>query len=168
MGRVVCILVTLLWGSAAWAAVPKCRALDARDGALILEIANRSAAECRVMLTAAMKQRRCTRAHHPASFEFESQYDHRGTRGTFVTVSCAAPRPPKPAKLPKCRAVDLETKKTIAEAASTGSAYCVDKLVPKVRKAWCTRARRGKRLEFQARFEHRHVRPKRVAMSCKK
>jgi hypothetical protein len=108
MGRTLCVIVAVLWGgSAAWARTPKCRALDANDGALILEVANRSASKCTALLTAAMKKKRCEHSAKGKQVEFMSHYDHDGVQGKLTAVRCGV------TELPKCRAIDLKTKRTI-------------------------------------------------------
>ena len=154
-------LIALLWSSAASAATPKCRALDANDGALILEVANRSAAKCTAQLDAAMKKRGCTHAHTGKKVEFTSQYDHPGVKGKLTTLTCGV------AELPKCRAIDLKTHSTIAEAAQKSSTRCAALLVTEVKKERCTRAKRGKKIEYKTSFEQRGAKAKRVAVVCK-
>src|SRR5262245_14415767 len=101
MRKTLCVLVTVMGvGASAWAAAPKCRALDANDGALILEIANRSAAQCTAMLAASMKKKRCAHALRGKKVEYMTQYDHPGVKGELTTLTCG----PAVAAVPKCRA----------------------------------------------------------------
>ena len=103
MGRLaISVAILVLVGAAAQAqAAPlRCRALDANDGALLLEITNASAGQCAAQLEATMKKRRCTRGR--AEIEYSTQFDHAGVQGRLVTVPCAVQ---KAAKRPVKRAV---------------------------------------------------------------
>ena len=62
-----------------------------------------------------MKKRRCTRAGHRKTFEYERHYEHRRMDRGLVTVSCARP------EVPMCRAVDVKSRKTIAKVARSGA-----------------------------------------------
>jgi len=156
-----CIVVALLWTSAAWSATPKCRALDANDGALILELANRSASKCTAALTAAMKRRGCAHAAKGKHVEFTTQYDHPGVKGKLTTLTCGA------VELPKCRAIDVKTHATIAEAAQKSSARCATLLAVEVKKERCTKGSHGKKIQYKTSFEQRGAKAKRVAVVCK-
>jgi hypothetical protein len=161
MGKTLCVLVALLWSGTAHARTHKCRALDANDGALILEVENRSATKCTALLTAAMKKRRCEHAPKGKQFEFTTHYDHSGAHGKLVTLSCGE------VSLPKCRAIDLKTKRTIAEVAQASSARCAKLLATEVKKERCTKSRSGKRIAYASKFEQRGAKDKRVALVCK-
>jgi hypothetical protein len=160
MGKILCVIVALLWGGTAFAAAPKCRALDANDGALILEAANYSAAKCTAMLAAAMKKRRCAGASNGKLVEYTAQYDHRGAHDKLTSVTCGV-------VVPKCSAVDLKTKKTIAEVAQKSSTRCAKLLATEVKHERCTKAHRGKRIEYRTRFEQRGAKGRRAALVCK-
>ena len=155
------VIVAVLSGGTAWAVTPKCRALDANDGALILEVANPSAKKCTSLLTSAMKKKRCTRSAKGKKVEYMSQYDHRGAEGKLTTVTCGS------AELPKCRAIDAKTKKTIAEVAQKSSARCAKMLATEVKHERCTKRNHGKRIRYTTRFEQRGAKAKRVALVCK-
>ena len=141
MGKTLCALVVVaLFSGTASAVTPKCRALDANDGALILQVANRSATKCTSLLASAMKKRRCSRATRGKKVEYMSQYDHAGVRGKLTTVTCGV------AEVPTCSAVDVKTKTTIAEVAYRSSSRCATMLAKEVKKERCTKAQRGARV----------------------
>jgi hypothetical protein len=165
MGKTPCIivavLVLVLWTTAARAGTPKCLALDANDGALILEIANPSPARCAAQLEVAMKKRRCpAHAARGATIEYTTYYEHPGVKGKLVTVSCAPPASPK------CRAIDDRTHSTIAVAFQASSARCAQLLASVVKQERCTRRTRGKRIAYTARFDQRGAPDKRAALVC--
>jgi len=160
MGKMLWALVlVVLWNSTVWALTPKCRALDANDGALILEIANRSASKCTAMLSTAMKKRRCGHAARGKKVEYMSQYDHAGVQGKLTTVTCGA------AELPKCTAVDVKTKATLAEVAQKSSSRCAALLAKEIKKERCTK--HGKKIVYRTRFQQPGAKGKRVALVCK-
>ena len=161
MRTLTCLVIGLLWASASWGATPKCRALDANDGALILELANRSAAKCTAALTAAMKKRGCAHAKKGKQVEFTTQYDHPGVKGKLTTLTCGV------VELPKCRAIDLKTNATIAEASQKSSARCATLLATEVKKERCTKASHGKKIQYKTSFDQRGAKGKRVAVVCK-
>lgn len=164
MGKTPCAIVAVLalWTTAARAGTPKCLALEASDGALILEIANASPTLCAAQLEVAMKKRRCPpRAARGATIEYTTYYEHPGVKGKLVTVSCAPPEPPR------CRAIDDKTHSTIAVAAQPSSARCAALLASEVKKARCTKQPRGKKIAYTARFEQRGAKNARVALVCR-
>lgn len=161
VGLAVVVIATVVSAGTAWAVRPKCRALDANDGALILEVANRSATKCTALLSSAMKKKRCTRSAKGKKVEYMSQYDHAGVKGKLTTVTCGA------AELPKCRAIDAKTKTTIAEVAQKSSTRCAKLLASEVKHERCTKKNHGKRIAYTTRFEQRGAKAKRVALVCK-
>jgi hypothetical protein len=188
LATLVCVLV----GAApARADIPKCRALDANDGALLLEYANNSATTCAAQLEATMRKRRCTKAPG-AQVEYTTNFEHRGVQGRLVTIQCNPPvakkpaakpvrtarsaRPAKPArvakvtpapKAPQCRAVDLRTKGTIAVAAQPSALRCAAVLAAEVKEKRCTKQTHGKKIEYATRFDQRGVKDGRAAVTCK-
>lgn len=158
---VIAMLLVMLRAGPAHAVTPKCRALDANDGALILEIANQSAARCTSMLTAAMQKKRCAHAARGTKVEYMTQYDHGGVKGSLTTLTCGV------VVLPKCRAVDLKTQATIATVEQQSSTRCATLLASAVNKQRCTKSSRGKKVEYKAQFEQRGAKAKRVSLVCK-
>jgi hypothetical protein len=172
MGKTPCVIVAVLvlGTTAARAGTPKCLALDANDGALILESANASATRCAAQLEIAMKKRRCpARATRRATIEYTTYYEHRGVKGKLVTLSCAAAARAATAAAPaapKCRAIDDRTRSAIAVASQASSARCALLLASEVKKQRCTKRTRGKKIAYTARFEQRGAKDKRVALVC--
>src|SRR5262245_7464441 len=163
MGRTPCLIVAVLalGTTAAWAGAPRCLALNANDGALILGIEDVSATRCAAKLEAAVKKRRCpARAAPGTKIEYTTYYEHRGVKGKLVTLPCAPPAP-------KCRAIEDRTRATIAVASQASSARCAALLAGEVRKERCTRRTRGKKIAYTARFEQRGARDQRGAVICK-
>lgn len=161
MRTTLCVIVAVLVGGTARAAAPNCRALDANDGALILEASHRSATKCTALLKTAMKKRRCAHAAKGKQVEFMSHYDHKGVRGKIETVTCGL------AEVPKCRAIDLRTKRTIAEVAHASSTRCARLLASEVKKERCTKRKAGARIAYATTFEQRGAKNKRSALVCK-
>jgi hypothetical protein len=93
--------------------------------------------------------------------EYMTQYDHNGVKGKLTTLTCGE------AALPKCSAIDVKTKKTIAEVAQQSSTRCASLLAREVKHERCSKRTRGKKIEYKARFEQRGAKPKRVALVCK-
>lgn len=164
MVKAACVIVAVLvlWTTAARAGTPKCLALDANDGALILEIVNVSPTRCAEQLEVAMKKKRCpARTARGATIEYDTFFEHTGQKGKLVTLSCAPPGPPK------CRAVDDKARATLAVASHASGVRCELMLASQVKQARCTKRTRGKKIAYTARFEQRGVKDKRVALVCK-
>ena len=194
MGRLAIAIgiLVLLGTSRVDAGIPKCRALDANDGALLLEYASGSASSCAAQLEATMRKRRCTKAPG-AQVEYTTQFDHRGVQGRLVTLACNPPvakkaaakpvrtartaRTAKPTrvakvapapKAPQCRAVDPRTKGTIAVAAQPSALRCAAVLAAEVKEKRCTKQTHGKKIEYATRFDQRGVKAGRAAATCKR
>jgi hypothetical protein len=164
MARAACVIaaVLVLWTTAARAGTPKCLALDANDGALILEIVNASPARCAEQLEVAMKKKRCPpRAARGVTIEYTTFFEHTGNKGKLVTLSCAPPEPPK------CRAIEGKARAAIAVASHASSVRCELMLANLVKKQRCTRRTRGQKLAYTAQFEQRGAKDKRVALVCR-
>jgi hypothetical protein len=163
MGKLLVVGVLLWAHSVAYAITPKCRALDANDGALILEVKNASATKCTAQLAAAMKKRRCGHAKGK-QVEYMTQYDHKGVEGKLTTVTCGVAEKPE---LPKCRALDIKTSSEIAEVAQKSSTRCDSLLRAEVKKDRCTKKMRGKKVAYKVKFEHKGVKGRRETVACK-
>lgn len=160
---VVGILVVCARG--AWAITPKCRALDANDGALILEVANGSATKCTATLATAMKKKRCAKAARGTKVEYMTQYDHKGVKGSLTSVTCGVAAP---VATPTCRAVDVKTKETIAEVANKSSTRCKALLATAVKKKRCTAGRGGKKVAYRTQYEQKGAKGKVTTLTCRK
>src|SRR5688572_9727520 len=108
------LIVAVGTAGSAEARTPTCRALDANDGALILERESRSSTKCTALLAASMEMRLCSKARPGTTIEYMTHYDHRGVRGKLTTLTCGDAQATK--KVPKCRALEVKNKSTLAEA----------------------------------------------------